>query len=380
MKRLIVVLNICVVLVACSHAGKEKKQETMVVEPHSLTTTLYYSGVLQPLTTHVITSPTDGVVDNMTFHYGDSVTSNQVLFSIVSEQFQTNYKTALTQYIKAKTDFQMSDAQLKETQFLYAHELISRDEFNAKKTTYYTAQLTFVQAKDTLGNLLQRLDVKGINPYNLKISEIDKITQALHSQNGSRYLQVVSPKEGIILLSAKEGGDDGVLKKISKGTQVKQGDVLAVISDTANLVVHIKVSEFNINQLKIGQKVTVTGAAFSDWVLSGEIIGLDHQGQPDQSGLPVFPVEIAIKNVTAKQQAVIHVGMSAKVAIALGGQPVITVPIRAVWQDDGKSYVQVQDKKTSVVHRVAVKTGATTPDSVVIESNLMAGDCIVLPT
>ncbi len=73
------------------------------------------------------------------------------------------------------------------------------------------------------------------------------------------------------MLPLKNEAGDGELKRIIKGDQVKQGDVLAVIGDNDGLMVHIEVSEFNINQLKIGQKVQVTGAAFPNFILQGMI-------------------------------------------------------------------------------------------------------------
>ncbi len=53
----------------------------------------------------MITSPCDGVIESLAFHYGDAVKQNQLLFVLSSEKFQTDYKAALTQYLKAKTDF-----------------------------------------------------------------------------------------------------------------------------------------------------------------------------------------------------------------------------------------------------------------------------------
>ena len=377
--RSLLFLGILTCLISCRQETKQQASDTIRVSAHPLKTTLYFSGTLQPFKTAVVTSPSDGVIQSIAFHYGDRITVNQPLFTLTSEQFQKNYKTSLTDYIKAKTDFLTSDAQLKESKFLYTHELISKDDYNAKKTNYYTTQLAFVQAKDTLGNYLQRLDTNGINPYRLKISEIEKITQALQAKNGSRILRISSPKNGIILLSNSENGGDSTLKQIREGSQVKQGDVLAIISDLANLIIRINVSEFNINQLNLGDKVLVRGAAFPDYPLAGEIIGLNHQGIPDQSGLPVFPVEISVHNLTEKQQSMIHIGMSVKVAIDLQGTPVITVPIRAVSHDGNDAYVQVQDEQSKKIRKVMVKTGVTTLDSVVIQSDLKSGDYVVIP-
>jgi len=361
------------------HRSTMNKSTTVTVTKAPLTTTLYYSGIVQPLKTIVITSPTDGVISDMSFHYGDEVKAGQLLFSISSDKFQTDYKTALMQYIKAKTDFINSQSQMREGQFLHKNQLISDDDFKAKKINYYNAQLTMVQAKETLDSLLKQLDLHGINFNNLTIEDIDKITELLRAQNGTQAIRMVAPAAGVILLPNKGEGSEGELKKVAKGDQMKQGDLLAVVGDVSGLMIHINVSEFNVNQLKVGQKVQVTGAAFPDFTLQGEISAINRQGEPSQGGLPTFPVEIVVPKLAAEAQAVIHMGMSAKVAIEIGGAAKITVPIQAVIQKNGETYVNVKDEKTGKIHEIPVKTGQTTQDSVVIESNLAPGEKIVIP-
>jgi HlyD family secretion protein len=157
---------------------------------------------------------------------------------------------------------------------------------------------------------------------------------------------------------------------------VKQGDLLALIGDVSGLTIHINVNEFNVNQLIVGQKVIVTGTAFPQYNLQGHIASVDRQGQANQGGLPVFPVEVIVPTLTSEQQAVIHMGMSAKVEITIESEPVISVPLAAVFEKNGMSYVKVQKNKK--IQDVLVKTGQTTENAVVIEANLKAGDNIVI--
>jgi HlyD family secretion protein len=362
----------------CSHSGKNsdpEKDEIITVAARSLAANLFYAGTIQPLKSIVITSPAEGVVADVAFHYGDVVKAQQLLFIISSSKFQTDYKNALMQYIKAKTDYTNGESQLKASEFLYKNQLISADELKSKKTNYFTQQLSLVQAKDTLATLLKQLDMKAFNFETLTIADIDKITQLLQQQDSSQKIHIISPAAGVILLSTKEDSDIAI--KINKGSQVKQGDVLAVIGDVSGLMIYINVNEFNVNQLKIGQKVTVTGAAFSQFVLSGKIAGVDHQGQTIQGGSPVFPVEVIVPHLTSEQQAAIRIGMSAKVEIAMAGAPVLAVPIAVVYEKEGLTYAKKQEKSGKIVE-VRVQTGQTTADAVVIESGLKVGDKVVV--
>lgn len=378
--KVIMLFVVTSILVACGGHDQDTKsgtEEVITIAAKSLSSSLFFSGNVQPLKTIVVTSPVDGVVDDMSFHFGDSVKKNQMLYVISSEKFKTDYRSALMQYIKAKNEFNNARSQLKESEFLHKNKLISDDDFKSKQSGYYNAQLTLVQSQDALSVMLKQLAVPGLNMDQLTIENIDKVMQAMNVQGGSQKIRITSPVPGVALLATKTSGED--IKKIEKGDQVKQGDVIAVIGDVSGLMIRISVNEFNINHLQVGQKVKVTGAAFPDIVLQGKITGLDHQGQIAAGGMPVFPVEVVVPVLTSEQQAIIHMGMSAKVEIDIDEPQKITIPINAVTQKPGGSYVVLQDAHTNKRHDVKVKTGQTTEDAVVIDSGLQVGDKIVVP-
>src|SRR5690349_6028626 len=98
-KFLIMSLFIFAVLIsACGNGSKSDhagKDEIIPVKSQTLSTSLFFSGTIQPLKTVVVTSPAEGVIDDMHFHFGDAVKPNQKLFVISSEKFKADYKSAL---------------------------------------------------------------------------------------------------------------------------------------------------------------------------------------------------------------------------------------------------------------------------------------------
>src|SRR5688572_16350826 len=101
--NLILMLS-CLSLAACGSSDKTEgsgKQEVITVRSKPLETSLYYSGTVQPFKSIVVISPAEGVVQDSQFHYGDIVKPGQLLFTISSEKFQTDYKNALMQYLKS---------------------------------------------------------------------------------------------------------------------------------------------------------------------------------------------------------------------------------------------------------------------------------------
>jgi HlyD family secretion protein len=367
------------VMSGCGNKEKNSasnKEEIITVTQKPLTTHLFYAGTVQPFKSIVVTTPAEGVVEDVAFHYGDVVKAQQPLFIIASDKFQTDYKNALMQYVKAKTDFTNNESLFKEAEFLHKNELISDDDYKGRKTNYFTAQLGLIQAKDALITMMKELDIKGFNFEELEVTNIDKISALLHQQENSKKIHIVSPTAGVVLLAAKENNDMSV--KINKGSQVKQGDMLAMIGDISGLSIRITVNEFNINQLKVGQKVQVSGTAFPQFILEGRISGIDRQAEIAQGNVPAFAVEIVVPQLTLEQQAVIHVGMSAKVQVDIKSLPVISVPFAAVYLKNNEPYIKMQDRNNHKIIEIPVKTGLTTENEIVIESPLKAGDKIVV--
>lgn len=376
MKNLIFIFLFVFMLQACSRQSDSTNKNIITIESRSANNSLFYSGTIQPIKTLVIPSPADGVVIDMPFQYGETIKSSQLLFMVSSAKFLTDYKTALMQYVKAKSDFNNGQTQLSEAAFLHKNQLISDDDFKMKQANFYANQLALFQAKDALENLLQQLDIKDVDLNKLSIADIDKIKQAMNLQISSQNLRILAPADGVILAPAKNEEES---KKINKGDAIKQGEVLAAIGDMSGLTVNIKVNELVVNQLKLGQKVKITGIAFPDETLDGVIKRVDRQGEIANGGLPTFSVGVVVPKLTTTQQKLIHVGMSAKVEIALAQDSQIMVPINALQEKAGQAFVQVYDSKNDKTNLVAVKTGKTTQDSVAILTGLNIGDKIVIP-
>jgi multidrug efflux pump subunit AcrA (membrane-fusion protein) len=164
-----------------------------------------------------------------------------------------------------------------------------------------------------------------------------------------------------------------------KGDVVKQGDVLALIGDMSGINVRIKVNELTVNQLKNGQKVKITGIAFPDEILEGEIKRVDRQGESSGGGFPTFSVEVSVGKLTAAQQNIIHAGMSAKVQMDIQQASQIMVPITALSEKNGQPFLQAYNEKTGKIQSVAIRTGKTTMDSIAVLSGINPGDKIVIP-
>lgn len=373
---MITMMTVMMIVTGCSKsANKQNQNNTMTIASRASANTLYYTGTILPIKSVVITSPAEGTIIEMPFQYGETIKKGDMIFTIASEKFFSDYKNALLAYIKAKNDFNNSKTQLNEAKFLHQHQLMPDDEFKMKTSSFYVSQLALLQSKEALQDLVHQANMNPIDLNTLSIAKLDKITNAMHLKNHSQNLSLQATLSGILLAPAKSEDEN---KKTSKGDSVKQGDVLATIGDMSGIAVRIKVNELTVNQIHPGQKVTITGIAFPDYVLQGCVTKVERQGeQSGGGGMPNFSVEIVVKKLSLLEQQAIHVGMSAKVEISIEDAAKIMIPISAVYEKDGKSYVEVIDIPSKRKHSQLVTTGKTNLDSVAIVSGLKVGDRIV---
>lgn len=376
MKQWIWMMIVLFLLAACSREPRVNNADVVTVQSESITNHLYYSGTITPEKTVVLASPADGVVINMFFQYGDLVKKGQPLFEISSTKFLSDYKSALLDYIKAKNDFMQNKTQLNETEFLHKNLLISDDDYQSKKSAYYASQLAYVQAKDALSVYLKQMHSDDVNLYQLSISDIDKINQAIHFNENTDNITLTAPATGLVLSPMKDDSDP--TKKINKGDAVKQGDTLVMMGDMSSVVASFKVNELTIGQIKVGQAVTMTGVAFPNMELHGSVIRVDKQGDTSNGGMPSFLVEVA-SPLDESSQHNIYPGMSTNIDVTIAEPSHIMIPIRALLESDTQSYVRIIDAKTHQLKKIAVVTGQTTPTEVEIQQGLHAGDRLVVP-
>lgn len=363
-------------LVACSHEPKLSNADIITVKADALTNTLYFNGVIQPMNMTVLSSPVDGAVVDLGFQYGDLVKQSQPLFYLSSSKFVADYKAALLDYVKAKNEFDQSKTQMNESAFLHKNLLISDDDYAAKKSAYFSSQLSFMQAKDALAVFLTAMNMKEINLYDLTIADIDKIKQAMQLQEADNRITLSAPASGVILSPIKSDGESN--QKFEKGDAVKQGDTLAMIGDMQGVSVKFKVNEMTINQIKPGQLATISGVAFPDEVLQGKVSKVDEQANNSSGESPTFDVEV-IAPMNANQQKLIHPGMSANVSLTLTDPVRIHIPIQAIIENNAQTSVTIVDPQTHALKQVTVLTGKTTPTEVEILSGLSGGERLVVP-
>lgn len=363
-------------LVACGSHETEKKAEltSFEVKPQPLHKILHFTGTIQPLRESTLSSPMEAVVESMNFHYGQMIKKGDVVLTLNSNELQKQYNDTLTDYLKAKDSYSIAKAKFVGTKELWDAGLLSKNNFLSEKSGVDTARVTMMQATRKLTEMLEKMDDKNFqNLSSLSLADFEKVRTILTANHN--IIQLKATSDGVMLYPPKSGEDKTA--RVTVGSTVKAGQVIALIGDLQGISVEIDVPEIDIDKIKPGMNATISGIAFGKHRLKGTLVAVNAQASNTSGGgLPSFTAVVEVKSLTPEQQPWIKVGMSAAIELNVDSDDQLLIPIAAVKREKGNSIVHLQLAQGTIEKRI-ITTGPAQADSVVIESGLKNGDVVV---
>ena len=374
--RTLGIVVISFLLWACHSTPPSKTNHTTwTVQLSTLHNVLHFTGTLQPLQEYPIVSPLDAIIENMPYHYGQHLTKNTAVFILNSQELQKQYNDTLTEYLKAKDNYAIAQTKFIGTNDLWHAGLLSKNNYISEKSSLNTTHIALIEASRKLSELLEKM---GSNHHTnahlsqLSFKEFDKVRQALNRQYN--LIRLKSPGNGVLLHPPRTNDDKA--NRISVGSTVKAGQVLALIGDLSGIRVEIDIPEIDMDKVKPDMPAVIHGIAFPKHTLQGKLVTINAEAATSNGqSLPSFTAIVEVKGLSKDQQAELKVGMSANVELNISSMNKILIPIAAIQQKNGKNVVQCIDKK-GLIHEKIVITGATEGDQVIILSGLSVGDVI----
>lgn len=377
LKKWNIIIWACISIALSACGGHEKQQAAAMhryeVKAQTLHKNLHFTGTIQPLRESTLTSPMESVVDTMNFHYGQMVKKGDVIMTLNSTTLQKQFNDTLTDYLKAKDGYTIAKAKFSGTQELWNFGLLSKNNYLSEKSNMDTVRVALMQSKRKLMEMLEKVDDSNAKHLStLSLADFAKVKTILASQHN--LIRLKSPGTGVLLYPPKAGEDKTA--RITVGSSVKAGQVIALIGDLAGISIEIEVPEIDISQIHPGMKAIVSGIAFGRHPLKGELVVVNAQASNTTNGLPFFTAVVEVKSLTAEQQQLIKVGMSAAIELDVDGGQQLLIPIAAISQEKGQSLVSIQNAAGAIEKR-RITTGPAQADSVVVETGLRAGDVVV---
>jgi HlyD family secretion protein len=168
---------------------------------------------------------------------------------------------------------------------------------------------------------------------------------------------------------------DGTITDIQilQGDQVSPGKAAFRIDDLTKLYVDLLVSEVDIQQVKLGQPVSLTFDAILDREYGGEVVEIGEYGTSNQ-GVVSFPVTVQL----SAPDELVKPGMTA-VANILTSQveDVLQLPNRVIQEDNGRKFVYVMG--ADGLQQIFIQIGRSSDvASEIISDELSEGDEILV--
>lgn len=362
------------ILTSCSHPPKTSLKKMLTVDLKTSQEILHFAGTVQPLHETTLTSPVDGVLQEVHYPFGQHVHQGEVIFTLDSISLQKEYNNALTDYLKAKDNFAIATTKFSGTKDLWKAGLIAKNNYMSEKSNLNTIHVTLMQAWHALSELLEKTGDLGAHQLaQLNLAQFEKVQEALSTQH--HVIQFKAPMSGVLLYPPLSS--DVKSNHLSVGSTIKAGQALALIGDLEGIRIEIDIPEVDMDKITPGLPALIHGVAFKQQILNGTLTTMTSQASLSGSGtLPSFQAIVEVASLTPSQQAWIKAGMSANVELTITRSEEQRVPIAAIHLLHGEKYVTLQQPNGTLKEQL-VETGPSTPDSVAILKGLKTGDVLL---
>ncbi len=258
---------------------------------------------------------------------GDVVTKDQVLATLDSDDLQDDYHKSLSALSESKFNFEAAKN-------LYSEGAISKEEYIKAESQYESDRIT-VDAYDISDKV------------NIKSPIAGTVTRV--NVNIGRY-----------------------------ANDTEDSEPMFVVEDLQHLKMDVKISEYDISKIKVGQNVTITAEVLGEDSVTGTISRISPTGeQKDETSKEmVIPVQIDVSNENASLIA----GVTAKAKIEIEKKAdVLAIPIDAIMEDPdtGENFAMVL--KGTKLKKIPIELGIEGDFEVEVRSgDLSEGDQVVL--
>jgi multidrug efflux system membrane fusion protein len=263
---------------------------------------------------------------------GSRVARGQLLARLDPSDYLLNIEAARSQLAAARSDFAQAEDDLKRYRELYEKKFISAAEFDRRQTAYDVAKARLEQAKAELGV----------------------------TQNQSAYTALRADHDGIVT---------AILAEV--GQVMSPGQAVMRVARPEEKEVVVAVPESRLEELRAAQDIAVTLWAEPQARFKGRI----REVSPSADALTrTYTVKVTILDASPNVQ----LGMTANVFLGAGeSQPVIRLPLTALFQQGEKPAVWVVDPNSATVALTPVEVLRYTQETIEIASGLQAGDLVV---
>lgn len=167
-------------------------------------------------------------------------------------------------------------------------------------------------------------------------------TNDIKMENLKSQLEIQQKQLDYYTITAPFDGTITSMGTANEGDTVKQGEVLAVVSDMNHLQFSIDIDELDISKIAVGQDVSITAEALAETQaapLAGKVSKIAMEGTSN-NGVTTYPVTVTVDDNDIGK---LKTGMNIDAEILVSNrQNVLMVPLEAVISRGGRSFVYIK--------------------------------------
>jgi HlyD family secretion protein len=298
MKRTFVLIGLAAIVLApacSSNKTTTANVTTAPVQRRDIVIDAQANGVVEPINVVEVKSKASGMITRMTVETGALVKPGDLLVQVDTRDVQNQYNQAAADERAAEARLQVSAAQKKRSDDMFAAKVITAQEHETAALDYANAQAAVIRARANTDLAQQRLDDA-------------RVTAPVA---GTIIERTVS--QGMVITSATGGSSTG-------------GTTLLKMADLTRVRMRAQFNETDIGQIRAGQTATVIVDAYPDRRFSGLVEKIEPQAVVQQ-GVTMFPVLVNLSNV----DGALKPGMNGEVQVEIDRRTnVLAIPNDAV--------------------------------------------------
>ncbi len=382
---LLVASIILIAILSQKAINKEPGYKTVAVKRATIVEIIDETGTVSTTSKTDVYSPAKGVVEELYVNNEDIVGIDQELFRVTSTATEDEKATALANLLSAQSSLKTAE-QLKltyQTQLEQAREAIL-DARTASDAFYNQTTSHSQLEKDTIDSAMTSA-YYNFNTLEKKYIEADvaissaraSVTKYHLAYESTKDRVVKSPAIGTVSNLSVAMGDtisayDPTSTAAALGMSSSTPPALTIANFTSNSVT-AKISETDILNIEVGQKVTIQPDALKDEEYAGIISRVDDIGT-DVQGVVTYNVYINILDSDNKLKS----GMTVDVNITTkSADNVLAVPNTAVKPYKGGRAVRFFNEKTKEIDYIPVVVGLKGQELTEIKNGLTEGQRII---
>ncbi len=376
---LIIVIGWFTISAVFSANSKQPQYQTQQVRRGNIIATLSESGNVSSTNETNVSSPTNGIIEEVYVKNSDEVSAGDNLFKAKSTATPAEQTSAYASLLSAQNNLNAARAKLNSLQstLFKANQTFVKDRGVSSPTDQEKADPRYIEEnadwlqaeadyKNQQGVIAQAQAALNSAGLALAATQNSIVTAPI-----SGTIANLSAAIGSSVTTSSNNSSSSSSNSSSSSSSSSGGSAVLVISNFRSLTVKVQASEVDVPKIKTGQKATITLDALPDKTFVGRVNSIDAIGT-SSSGVVTYNVYINFVAPSAE----IKPGMTASAIIQTDKKEnILTVPTSAIQTTNGQSFVRVQ--KNGNITQTQVETGISSDSDTEITSGLSEGDTII---